>query len=480
MVNEFFYNTITTLSHNNISIKNTLFFLKENLNYEQFMTVKNINGIFLVLAGAGSGKTRVLVYRSYFLIKLGIPAEKILIVTFTKKACYELKNRINNLLGNCDISIETFHSLAYKILKKYSSNKNFRIFLPDELDIFFKSEFSNLSSISLKIPENIAFLFTLFCYSKKELEKKLIIYTKKEQNFILNIFNRLSIFKSNNNLYTFDDLIFKAYALLKSQNNFEFPYYIMVDEFQDTDLIQFKFLKILSKYKNLFVVGDDFQSIYSFKGAIVDNIINFKYLFNNVKTFTLLTNYRSSPEIVDFTNEIQKIFKIYIPKKMNTPNISLKKPSLNIFTTHHEEIKFIFNIILKLYKKNSIVLLFRNYIFMYEFIEYFKLHNLPYSLEIDDKKNIILTTVHSSKGLEWDCVFIPCLLEGVFPSSIGSEIDLEEEKRLFYVACSRAKKYLFLSFSLTLYTPLGFFSEPSSFLSKLDKHFFQIKRHIKK
>ena len=128
----------------NISLKNLdlsddfKFFLINNLNFDQLIAVINLNGNFLVIAGAGSGKTRTIIYRALLLMELKIPSENILILTFTRKAINEIKSRINSFLPNSNICIETFHSLAYKFLKKYSQNKNFKIFTIDDALILAK------------------------------------------------------------------------------------------------------------------------------------------------------------------------------------------------------------------------------------------------------------------------------------------------------------------------------------------------------
>lgn len=467
--------------------KNISFFLESNLNNEQLLITKKINGNFLVIAGAGSGKTRTLIFRTFYLLSLNINPKNILILTFTKKACIELRERLETLNKNSNVWIETFHSLAYKILKKFSSTKSFQILTPENFDYLLNKEFKEYSLSEKDIPENSQYLFTKYCYSTSEFNLLISTFSKKIQKFLPIIFEKIKKSKESNNLLTFDDLIFNCCNLIPKLSTFFTFEYIMVDEYQDTDIQQVKFLKLISKSSSLMVVGDDFQSIYSFKGAVVENILNFHLFFKNVKTFTLTKNYRSSPEIVSFSNNIQTIFKKYFPKVLSTSNGSKEKPTLFIFKTHSEEVEFIINRIKEINKNSSIAILFRNFLFMEKFIYLFKKNNIDinilenryFSTKENRKSNIYLSTIHSSKGLEWDYIFIPCLLDGILPTSLGNSINIEEEKRLFYVACTRARISLTLSYSLTLYNEYGFFNAPSPFLKVLDKSLFNIKQ-IKK
>lgn len=425
----------TSLKNLNLS-DNFKNFLTNNLNFDQLIAVINLEKNLLVIAGAGSGKTRVIIYRAILLIELKISSKNILILTFTRKAITEIRTRINTFLPESNICIETFHSLAYKFLKKYAQNKNFKILTTKDSTSVF--------------------------YEKSE------------------------------NIYSFNDLLIQFYKLLTSNLVTTKFQYIMVDEYQDTDDLQVDILKLLSKSSNLMVVGDDYQSIYSFKGTSMKNILNFSNEFPDVKTIILKENYRSSPAILNLSNEFSKSLKYCFRKSLITNNTAIEKPNLNIFRNHSDEISFIFNKIKNILILNpnaTIALLFRNYIYMEEFIKYFKLFNIEFNVSSNPflenilknkfsniDTNLTFLTIHSSKGLEWDYVFIPLLLEGIIPSSVGEVINLEEEKRLFYVALTRAKKELFLSYPLSFYSDFGLFNTPSQFIEKINSSFFNIKR----
>lgn len=425
----------TSLKNLNLS-DNFKNFLTNNLNFDQLIAVINLEKNLLVIAGAGSGKTRVIIYRAILLIELKISSKNILILTFTRKAITEIRTRINTFLPESNICIETFHSLAYKFLKRYAQNKNFKILTTKDSTSVF--------------------------YEKSE------------------------------NIYSFNDLLIQFYKLLTSNLVTTKFQYIMVDEYQDTDDLQVDILKLLSKSSNLMVVGDDYQSIYSFKGTSMKNILNFSNEFPDVKTIILKENYRSSPAILNLSNEFSKSLKYCFRKSLITNNTAIEKPNLNIFRNHSDEISFIFNKIKNILILNpnaTIALLFRNYIYMEEFIKYFKLFNIEFNVSSNPflenilknkfsniDTNLTFLTIHSSKGLEWDYVFIPLLLEGIIPSSVGEVINLEEEKRLFYVALTRAKKELFLSYPLSFYSDFGLFNTPSQFIEKINSSFFNIKR----
>ncbi|MBC2851410.1 ATP-dependent helicase [Cetobacterium sp. 8H] len=478
---------LKTLNIDNI-VSNTL---NKNLNFEQLIATTNINGNFLVIAGAGSGKTRIIIYRTFLLLKLGISPKKILILTFTRKASKEIRSRIDSLFVNSQVQIETFHSLAYKCLKKYSQNKSFKVITPENYFNLSKTSifFEKISKIISQ--EQIKKLLSIISEDDAVLKKEILQFKTNEKNLILNFLHDLSLVKLSLNIFTFNDLI-KSFITFLDNKIFSVKFdYVMVDEYQDTDSFQISILKKISN-TNLMVVGDDFQSIYGFKGTSPDNILNFPFDFPKVKTIILNKNYRSTPSIVNFSNEVSNSFLSSFKKELISTNLNLEKPSLNIFKTHFDEIKNIIEQIKNLIFENSsckIALLFRNYIHMESFIKDFKKANLSFSIIpnpflesifddiiFDENAQIELLTIHSSKGLEWDYVFIPLLLDGILPSCIGQGIDFEEEKRLFYVACTRTKKQLFLSYPLTFYNDFGFFNKVSPFITDISSEFYNIKR----
>lgn len=456
--------------------QNIISILKNNLNTEQLIATTNIEGNYLVIAGAGSGKTRTLIYRTFFIHSL-YPQKKILLITFTKNSALEIKERILALCNTNNITIETFHSLGYKILKKYGKNKTFSILSPNSINNFSTNHFTN--------EELLSFLY-LYIYESEIFKVKISSLSNNLQKILLEILIKLKEYKEKYNLYLFDELLLKSITIINNSNFISFDY-IMVDEYQDSDSLQIKFLKALSKNSNLMVVGDDFQSIYSFKGGNSENIFNFKYNFSNVHTLFLTVNYRSSRGVVNFSNSIQYQFDKYIPKFLRYTYDNNLSPTVTIYSSLDREIDGIISTISKL-KNSSIAILFRNYIYMEPFIKKFLYYKIPFSIPNNEflnklfhipcyeKVNIHLLTIHGSKGLEWDFVFIPLLLDGIFPTSIGQILNIEEEKHLFYVACTRGRKNIFLSYSLFIYNDYGIFQEISPFLKKIPKNLYELKK----
>ncbi|OGH02955.1 MAG: hypothetical protein A2798_00825 [Candidatus Levybacteria bacterium RIFCSPHIGHO2_01_FULL_37_17] len=307
-------------------------FLKE-LNKEQFAAVKQLNGPIIILAGAGSGKTRVLTYRVVNLIANGISPFNILMVTFTNKAANEMKERVQKILKRGGLSfsdmptIATFHALCAKILRidgeTIGINKNFLIYDTEDQKEAIKEAFS-LLGLSPKEYKPSSIL-TIISQAKNQLidEKNYPQYAKGHyQEVAARAYIVYQKLLKENGALDFDDLILKTVELFKAspktlekyQNKFK---YIMVDEYQDTNHSQYLLAKLLSqKWNNICVVGDFSQSIYSFRGADFQNLSKFKEDFENVKTFSLSQNYRSTQNILDAASSV-------ISKNSTHPILSL-------------------------------------------------------------------------------------------------------------------------------------------------------------
>jgi len=291
---------------------------EELVNDEQKRAIEHIYGPLLIIAGAGSGKTRVLTYRYAHLVKnYSVSFEKILAITFTNKAANEMKERISKLL-NLEVSpkwISTFHSSCVKILRIHGHligfKNNFTIYdqsdsaklirncmRENDVDLKqyspkrFQAHISSLKNMRTSPGEAVENAESFFEVKVAE------IYTSYEKKLILS------------NSMDFDDLLIKTVELLETSdqaldywsNKFE---YIMVDEYQDTNLVQYKLIELLSsKYKNLCVVGDSDQSIYAFRGADIRNIQEFEKDFSKATIITLEKNYRSSQKILDIANAV--------------------------------------------------------------------------------------------------------------------------------------------------------------------------------
>lgn len=328
----------------------------DTLNEEQKKAVYHTDGPLLILAGAGSGKTRVLTHRIAYLIEeKGVNPWNILAITFTNKAAGEMRERVDNLVGfgSESIWVSTFHSTCVRILRRHIDrlgyDNNFTIYDSDDQKTLMKDvcrltdidtkvykERSLLSAISSAKDELITpmeyELNTAGDYGKQKIAKAYLEYEKQLRA---------------NNALDFDDLLLKTVQLFQTQPDVLEYYqerfrYIMVDEYQDTNTVQFKFVSLLAgKYKNLCVVGDDDQSIYKFRGANIKNILNFENEFHDAKVIKLEQNYRSTSNILNAANAVISNNVGRKDKSLWTENGEGEKIQFRQFDTAYDEADFI-------------------------------------------------------------------------------------------------------------------------------------------
>ncbi|ODS29919.1 MAG: ATP-dependent DNA helicase PcrA [Candidatus Scalindua rubra] len=624
------------------------------LNEQQYNAVTSIDGPQLIIAGAGTGKTRTLVYRVAYLVENGIKPESILLLTFTRKAAQEMMKRASNILDErCNrVAGGTFHSFSNFILRKYAElidySNNFTVIDRADSESLIGYIISNLglNKKERRFPRkrtvlNIVSKSINTTYSVREILEKEYPQFIEEEKEIINIGKQYTHGKKTRNLMDYDDLLTNMVKLLtenekirqKLSNTYN---YVMIDEYQDTNHIQALYASLIaSEHENIMVVGDDAQSIYSFRGANFRNIMDFPIIFPKTELHTIEQNYRSTQPILDLTNQVIENAEEKYSKELFTDIEGIDKPIFIVPKDKFEQARFICQKVLELrndgVELRNIGVLFRagfhsneleielneqNIPFVkfggIKFIEaahikdviailrvtynqadaiawirllqlikgvgaktadylvneilvndqgikalisdtlkgkkYYSdlqsLYNLLdqiletddepitmfpkifefYSpiikqkyddykkreldlqslLEISDRysstekfltdmsleppetsqvkavatdkddENLILSTVHSAKGLEWHTVFVIQLLDGFFPSSYSLESpeSIEEERRLFYVACTRAKKNLFLlspnlSFSRFSSETISY-SEPSRFLTEIE------------
>lgn len=595
---------------------------KSKLNPAQLEAVQSAEGPHLVIAGAGSGKTRILVYRVAYLVEKGIDPGKILLLTFTRKASQEMLLRASLILDKrCQaVSGGTFHSFANMVLRRYASRldltPNFTILDQADAENTVNLVRTNLgfSKVDRHFPKKKALLNIISKSVNKAQDLELVvdaeyphflIYTEE----IKKIRKKYIEYKHKMGLLDYDDLLLYLKGLLRAHEDIrgslsEKYRYIMVDEYQDTNKLQADVLKfLLTKHNNIMVVGDDSQSIYSFRGADFRNIIDFPKHFKGTKIITLEENYRSVQPILDVTNKViseaaekfdKKLFSrkkggmypVYIDAEdendqsrhvvekaveliskgvepgdiavlfragwhSNDLEVELAKNNIpfvkyggqkfveaahikdvishmRIAYNRSDEVSWRRAFLLmrgvgaktadrlvdklasnernitvdeKLLKKSEDILRFKNTlngidvgshtpveilrlvckyyepIFKERYDDFHKrqsdlesLENITsryHSLEdfltdmsleppekniVDaniresNKDTLVLSTVHSAKGLEWHTVFIIYVAEGYIPSyqSFGDENSIEEERRLLYVAMTRAKENLFM------------------------------------
>jgi len=629
---------------------------KDELNPQQFEAVAYIEGPQLVIAGAGSGKTRTLVFRVAFLVENNINPQSILLLTFTRKAAQEMMRRAATILDErCKkVSGGTFHSFANFILRKYALHINMHpnytiVDRSDAEDIInvIRTQME-LNKRERRFPRkstlmNIISKATNKCISIDDIVFKEYPNFKDDLEDIKNVAVHYQEFKKQKQVMDYDDLLVHLKKLLetneeirkKISNTYK---YIMVDEYQDTNKLQAEISVLLaSEHKNILVVGDDSQSIYSFRGANFRNIMDFPNYFPDVKITTLEQNYRSTRPILELTNAIIEQAKEKYSKVLFSKIEGKEKPIYIDTLDEQEQAAFVSQRVLELREEdvplNRIAVLFRASWHANELEVELRSSNIPYvkygglkfaeaahvkdalsymrvlhnvfdeiawlrlllliegigpasankiiakiiqsggdvrelissdfekkkfyeelrelykvlsrqmgsrknpaakleavinyyaplfELKYDDYKRrredlesllriserystmeqmltdmaleppqssqigvepsdkedekLVLSTIHSAKGLEWHSVFVLHLVDGYFPAvqSVGNEEDLEEERRLFYVAATRAQKNLYLitpeleSRSWYSFDSTGIvFSQPSRFILEI-------------
>lgn len=386
------------------------------LNDEQKKVVYANERFLFLLAGAGSGKTRVIVERIKYLINSGVDPNDILAITFTRKAAHEMKSRVHHE----NVCIHTFHQLAYLSIKAYE-NKDIQLLEEDHLP-FHKKDILEVSKYKNS-------------YFKTSKPK---IYDAYQRHLQQNAY------------VDFDDLLIIYYKLVKQHKVIPNYRYIFVDEFQDTNLLQYMLLKVLiHKETSVFAVGDPDQSIYQFRGA--NRLIIDQYIKEfHAKLYTLKMNYRSNQTIIHHANRIimrnnRKHPKILVP--MNTQT-SLVYHSIfqNDVTEASTIIKLIQYFISQKINPEEIAVLYRNHYRAYTLKMMLKEQRIDYQIDQENVsfgQGIQLLTIHKAKGLEFDCVIIMGLEQGVLPSRLDNrQIICDEERRLMFVAITRARHYL--------------------------------------
>lgn len=630
---------------------------EKELNEEQLKVVHGAEGPCLVLAGAGSGKTRTIVYRVAYLIERGVDPSRILLVTFTNKAAKEMLSRVEMLLGYYPDGLwgGTFHSVANRILRKYATRagykSNFTILDEEDAKGIIKVCIKdlNINTKARRFPSP-AVLKDIISYSAnagKSVEKTV---DYKYPNF-LEILNDIEAVrdaydkkKRQANAMDFDDLLHNLLKLLKEDTELgqrlsQGFKYVLVDEYQDTNVVQAQIVNQMARHhKNILVVGDDAQSIYSFRAANLRNILDFPKIYEKTKTFRLETNYRSTPEILDLANNIIEKNIDQFPKELRSIKKRFAKPNLVPAASGRQEAEYIAQMILELrdqgIKLNDMAVLFRAshhsqelevelvkrdipyeyrggvkfferahikdvlaYLRIYKNLQdeaawqralgmqtgigpvqsgkvyslarglnepaeiaglavenvlekrarlgwenFIKIwqqvvasDELPSSLirtvssspyqdylqneypnwkeraedleqlavfseqykdlssflneislyddfgvlrqgaDQSDDENIILSTIHQAKGLEWPVVFVMHLTDQAFPNkrALMERGGLEEERRLFYVASTRAADQLYLCYPLTSGYDNLIFNQPSVFLQEIPPNFLE-------
>ena len=470
-----------------------------NLDEEQLTCVKDNSKHVLVIAGAGSGKTTTIIGKIKYLIENGVNKDEILAISFTNASVVSLKDKIKDET-NLDVDVYTFHKLALNILS--DANLEYKLCRTDLLEYLLDEYFSVL------IKEDIEFMYTFLKYQNlftlkinllkkynnyiekydikafKNLIAKFIrlmktngydvtkfidFYNKKYRNrdyyflkLVLKIYMLYQDELESSNEIDFDDMIIKATEVINAYGISNKYKYIIIDEYQDSSLIRFNLIKaMLDKLDaNLFVVGDDFQSIYKFAGCNLNIMLDFNKDFKDAVIYKITNTYRNSQELIDIAGSFIMKNKNQICKKLKSFK-QLENPIKIVrYKNYKEDFK---KLIKKISVKNSILILGRNNKDIYKLLD--KDYNIDSGFNIEyipSKINLKYMTVHKSKGLEADVVILINLVDDImgFPSKLEDDSILNlvspktdkypfsEERRLFYVALTRTKSYIYL------YTPI--------------------------
>ncbi len=625
------------------------------LNEAQYEAVMHQNGPALLVAGAGTGKTRTLVYRVARLIETGVDPSQILLLTFTRRAAHEMLARASQLLDDRCRRVEggTFHHYCSKLLHRYSSvigyPDNFTVIdSADAMDAIqmIRSRQDILKNKS-RFPKKST-LYSIFSGSQNKQKSIREIVEDEYPHFIRHleiiedIFHKYQGYKELNNVMDFDDLLIKTIILMKQNpeilNKISSGIrHVMVDEYQDTNALQAELVRLFSTvHQNIMAVGDDAQSIYSFRGADYRNMLRFPELFPETNIIKLEENYRSTQQILDLANQVLQLANHKFEKKLFTNNEDGDLPGLVKSANMNDQSRFITQMILNLreqgHELNDIAVLFRNgrdsfdlevmlnrknipfvkygglkfteaahikdvlahlkvlinpkdtiswnrvltliegigpktaeelfqwvqkggdpfrpdqapnvsdrYILqlkalgelfsvlqrlsgsvteqLQKVVEYYasfckkrfddhpkrmkdleafvdisgtyrSLESMIEEIALDpieataieteatqkDESPLILSTIHSAKGLEWGTVFLIQCLDGILPSgySLDDPDQIDEEIRLLYVAITRARSNLFLTYPALFQSRYGdFFSNPSRFLDDIPNTFLE-------
>lgn len=421
---------------------------KEELNTSQFEAATAVKGCYLIIAGAGTGKTRTLVYRVARLIELGHDPNSILLLTFTRKAANEMLKRASMLLDDRCSKIRggTFHSFANLTLRKYAKaiglDSAFTILdqgdSEDVINLIRSQDRFLIRDKRFPNKQTLNKVYSLSVNTGKKVEE---IIENDYPHFlplldkILEIQKIFIQYKRNNNLLDYDDLLIYLREFLKKESPsvkalLSEIKFVMVDEYQDTNHLQAEIVKGLAKYnKNVMVVGDDSQAIYSFRGADFHNIMQFPKLFDNVKLIKLEENYRSVQAILDFANRINEAAIEKYKKELYTRRGSGVLPSIVAAATDNLQSKFIVEKILDLREEGvqlkDIAVLFRSSFFSFDLELELSKANIPFqkfggmkfveTAHIKDVMAFLRIAVNPKDVISWYRVLL--LHEGVGPKT---------------------------------------------------------------
>jgi len=456
----------------------------EGLNEQQKEAVTHMNGPLMIIAGAGSGKTKVLTSRIAHLMNSGVDSFNILALTFTNKAAKEMKERVEKTLGNTEarnLYIGTFHSVFARLLRAEASKlgypQSFTIYDTDDSRSVLKAVINDMGLDDKHYKPNIvhnrissaknALIGPVEYNSNTMIQQE---DARSKRPAIGEIYASYVARCFKNGAMDFDDLLFKMHELLrdypevlhKYQHKFK---YLLIDEYQDTNPVQYQIAKLLAAvHENICVVGDDAQSIYSFRGATIENILQFQKDYDDVKLVKLEQNYRSSASILEVANHVIKNNQGQIPKNLWTENEEGEKIKLVRTMTDNEEGKFVADAIQenKLrnhFYNNDFAILYRTNAQSRSFEESLRRTGIPYKiyggLSFYQRKEIkdyiaYLRIIANTKDEEGLKRIINYPARGIGKTTVEKCLVIAGEQNItFYEVLDKAKAFGFKAGTLT-------------------------------
>lgn len=431
------------------------------LNQAQYEAVMHNDGASLVVAGAGTGKTRTLIYRLARLVEDRVPPESILLLTFTRKAASEMLRRASIMLdGRCErVSGGTFHSFALYILRQFANLLNYDLSF-NVIDQSDSEDTVNLLRSQLKLDktrkrfphkETLVKIFNLSINRQETIENVVIDnypYFIDEIEQITQLFRQYNEYKQRYNLMDYDDLLLNLFILIKNhpqaKNELNKRYkYIMVDEYQDTNRLQHEIvLNLAGPNENVMAVGDEAQSIYSFRGAEFQNIMNFPKSFNNCTIFKIEENYRSTQQILDLTNKIIESAIYSYRKELFTRKKEGELTKIISSENERQQSLFVVQQILELREEgfplDDIAVLFRSAFLSFDLEIELNKANIPYrkfgglkfieTAHIKDLLAYFKILFNPKDIISWHRVLL--LLDGVGPRTATKIVDLISEEKI--------------------------------------------------
>ena len=418
----------------------------DSLNDEQRQAVLTTDGPLLVLAGAGTGKTRVVTTRIAYLLSKGVRPEEILAITFTRKAADEMKERVVELVSNKSkgLTVCTFHALGRRILVEHGH----RVGLRKRFGIVGEEQQREIVEEVIASEKVLGLLPFEFIAQIEQVKSGACKPTGRFET----AYEKYQAILRDRNAVDFEDLMALPLSLFH-----QFPEcggiyqrrwkYLLVDEYQDTNSSQFELVcHLLGKHRNLCVVGDDDQSIYGFRGSEVERILSFGRDFTGSRVVKLETNYRCSEQILKLANAVIAGAKTRYPKTLRS-HLGPQEP-VYLKRTKDEKDEFAF-VAEKIQEERAesreteIAVLARTQ----QQVELYRtrLKQLGY---VGKGNKVSVMTLHQSKGLEFQVVFLPSLNDETIPhlrAVLECAEAVEEERRLLYVGITRAKRRLYLS-----------------------------------